>query len=72
MQGSGRGALTSEPLGERLIIEQLYDHHANSGQGGTPLLVIDAWEHAHYLQYENRRTRRVAPGGVQSRRWLAT
>lgn len=71
MQGSCWGALTSEPLGERLIIEQIYDHHANSGQGGTPLLVIDAWEPA-YLQNENRRTRRVTPGGVQSRRWLAT
>ena len=55
VQGSGWGALTWEPLGERLIIEQLYDHQANSSQGGTPLLVIDAWEHAYYLQYENRR-----------------
>jgi Fe-Mn family superoxide dismutase len=55
VQGSGWGALTWEPLGERLIIEQIYDHHANSGQGTTPLLVIDAWEHAYYLQYENRR-----------------
>ena len=55
VQGSGWGALTWEPLGERLIIEQIYDHHANSIQSGTPLLVIDAWEHAYYLQYENRR-----------------
>jgi len=55
VQGSGWGALTWEPLGERLFIEQIYDHQGNVGQGGTPLLVIDAWEHAYYLQYENRR-----------------
>jgi superoxide dismutase len=48
-------ALTWEPLGERLFIEQIYDHQGNVGQGGAPLLVIDAWEHAYYLQYENRR-----------------
>ena len=55
VQGSGWGALTWEPLGERLFIEQIYDHQGNVGQGGTPLLVIDTWEHAYYLQYENRR-----------------
>ena len=55
VQGSGWGALTWEPLGERLFIEQIYDHQGNVGQGGAPLLVIDAWEHAYYLQYENRR-----------------
>ena len=55
MQGSGWGALAWEPLGERLFIEQIYDHQGNTGQGGVPLLVIDAWEHAYYLQYENRR-----------------
>jgi Fe-Mn family superoxide dismutase len=59
VQGSGWGALSWEPVGERLIIEQVYDHQSNSGQGGTPLLVIDAWEHAYYLQYENRRAEYV-------------
>jgi Fe-Mn family superoxide dismutase len=60
VQGSGWGALTWEPLGERLFIEQIYDHQGNTGQGGVPLLVIDAWEHAYYLQYENRRPDYVA------------
>ena len=55
VQGSGWGALSWEPLGERLFTEQIYDHQGNTGQGGVPLLVIDAWEHAYYLQYENRR-----------------
>jgi Fe-Mn family superoxide dismutase len=55
VQGSGWGALSWEPLGKRLYIEQIYDHQGNTGQSGVPLLVIDAWEHAYYLQYENRR-----------------
>jgi Fe-Mn family superoxide dismutase len=59
VQGSGWGALTWEPVGERLFIEQIYDHQGNVGQGGVPLLVIDAWEHAYYLQYENRRAEYV-------------
>ncbi len=60
VQGSGGGALSWEPLGERLFIEQIYDHQGNVGQGGVPLLVLDAWEHAYYLQYENRRADYVA------------
>ena len=53
VQGSGWGALAWEPLGQRLYVEQIYDHQGNSGQSGSPLLVIDAWEHAFYLQYLN-------------------
>ena len=53
VQGSGWGALTWEPLGQRLIIEQIYDHQSNVGQGAPPLLVLDMWEHAYYLQYRN-------------------
>src|SRR4051812_35736379 len=29
VQGSGWGALTWEPLGERLFVEQIYDHQGN-------------------------------------------
>jgi superoxide dismutase, Fe-Mn family len=53
VQGSGWGALAWDPLGGRLIIEQIYDHQGNIGQGAIPLLVIDIWEHAFYLQYKN-------------------
>jgi superoxide dismutase, Fe-Mn family len=55
VQGSGWAALSWEPLGGRLIVEQVYDHQGNVGQGGPPLLVLDMWEHAYYLQYENRK-----------------
>ena len=53
IQGSGWGALAWEPVGQRLIVEQVYDHQGNVGQGAGPILVIDAWEHAFYLQYKN-------------------
>ncbi len=55
VQGSGWAALSWEPAGGRLIVEQVYDHQGNVGQGGPPLLVLDMWEHAYYLQYENRK-----------------
>lgn len=60
VQGSGWGALAWEPLGQRLVVEQIYDHQGNTGSGSLPLLVIDAWEHAYYLQHENRRGDYVA------------
>jgi Fe-Mn family superoxide dismutase len=53
VQGSGWGALAWEPVGQRLIVEQVYDHQGNLGNGSGPILVIDAWEHAYYLQYKN-------------------
>ncbi len=52
-QGSGWGVLAYDSLGQRLLIEQVYDHQGNVGVGNTPLLVFDAWEHAFYLQYKN-------------------
>jgi Fe-Mn family superoxide dismutase len=56
IMGSGWAALVFEPIGKRLLITQIYDHQSNLAQAGVPLMVIDAWEHAYYLQYENRKT----------------
>jgi len=53
IQGIGWGILSWEPSGQRLLVEQVYDHQGNVGSGAIPLLVIDAWEHAFYLQYKN-------------------
>ena len=60
VQGSGWGVLAWEPLAGRLLIEQVYDHQGNIGQGSVPLLVFDAWEHAFYLQYKNVKADYVA------------
>jgi Fe-Mn family superoxide dismutase len=52
--------LAWEPMGRRLVVEQIYDHEGNGASGSIPLLVLDAWEHAYYLQYQNRRPDYVA------------
>lgn len=52
VMGSGWGALMYEPMAGRLLTCQIYDHQSNITQAGMPLLVIDAWEHAYYLQYK--------------------
>lgn len=56
VMGSGWGALVWEPLAQRLLTCQIYDHQSNLSQGGIALLVIDAWEHAYYLQYKSQKT----------------
>ena len=53
IMGSGWAALVWEPMAQRLLTCQIYDHQSNLSQSGVPLMVIDAWEHAYYLQYKN-------------------
>lgn len=53
VQGSGWALASWEPAAGRLVVQQVFDHQGNHGQGTIPLLAIDAWEHAYYLQYEN-------------------
>jgi Fe-Mn family superoxide dismutase len=53
IQGSGWSILVWDILGQKLIIEQLYDHQGNLAVGSIPLLMLDMWEHAFYLDYQN-------------------
>jgi Fe-Mn family superoxide dismutase len=53
IQGSGWAILAWDILGQKLIIEQLYDHQGNLAVGSLPLLMLDMWEHAFYLDYQN-------------------
>ncbi len=53
VQGSGWALASWEPMAQRIVVQQVYDHQGNHGQGTVPLLAIDAWEHAYYLQYQN-------------------
>ena len=53
VQGSAWAVLAWDPLGARLLVEQFYDHQGNMIIGSQPLLLLDVWEHAFYLQYRN-------------------
>jgi Fe-Mn family superoxide dismutase len=53
IQGSGWAYLAWDALGNRMIIGQLYDQQGNLAMGNIPLLMLDMWEHAFYLDYQN-------------------
>ncbi len=53
IQGSGWAVLAYDGLGDRLLTFQVYDHQTNFPLGVVPLLLLDMWEHAFYLQYKN-------------------
>ena len=55
VQGSGWAVLAWDSIGERLIIQQFFDQQANFAAGTVPLLMLDVWEHAYYLDYLNVR-----------------
>ena len=53
IQGSGWAYLAWDVIGNRMIIGQLYDQQGNLAMGTIPLLMLDMWEHAFYLDYVN-------------------
>ncbi|MDJ0315677.1 MULTISPECIES: superoxide dismutase [Arthrobacter] len=53
IQGSGWALLSFEGLGGNIIIEQMFDQQGNIPVATTPLLMLDMWEHAFYLDYVN-------------------
>jgi Fe-Mn family superoxide dismutase len=55
VEGSGWAVLAWEPTDGRLLIVQSEKHQNLTIWGVTPLMVCDVWEHAYYLQYQNRR-----------------
>ena len=55
VEASGWGILAHDPRSDHLVILQSEKHQDLTIWGVTPLLVIDVWEHAYYLRYQNRR-----------------
>ncbi|MFC7155125.1 superoxide dismutase [Halomarina halobia] len=56
VEGSGWGLLLYDHVGDRMVVSMAENHQNQTPQGTTPLLVLDVWEHAYYLQYENDRS----------------
>ena len=53
IQGSGWSILAWDTLGQRLNIMQLFDQQGNLPAAQIPIVLLDMWEHAFYLQYKN-------------------
>ncbi len=53
LQGSGWAVLAYDTIGGGLVTFQLYDQQGNVPVGTVPLLMLDMWEHAFYLDYKN-------------------
>lgn len=53
LQGSGWAVLAYDTISGGLVTFQLYDQQGNVPVGTVPLLMLDMWEHAFYLDYKN-------------------
>lgn len=55
VEGSGWGILAYQPIADKLVVLSA-EKHQNQGQWiSLPILVLDVWEHAYYLTYQNKR-----------------
>ncbi|MBN1824809.1 MAG: superoxide dismutase [Candidatus Eisenbacteria bacterium] len=52
--GSGWGWLSADKKG-KLIVTSTLNHEVPMTDGLEPILVVDVWEHAYYLKYQNLR-----------------
>lgn len=59
VEASGWAILIWQPAWRRLEILQAEKHQNLTQWGGIPILVCDVWEHAYYLDYQNKRSEYV-------------
>ncbi len=59
VEGAGWGILGYLPSSGKLMILQCENHQKLTAWGVVPILVLDVWEHAYYLKYQNRRAEYV-------------
>jgi len=56
--GSGWAWLCVDRNG-KLLVESTANQDSPLSQGRTPIFILDVWEHAYYLKYQNRRADHV-------------
>lgn len=77
VEGSGWAWLVRESVSGRLMVVQMHNQQDSLFAGTDPLLGVDVWEHAYYLNYQNRRAdyllafMKVVNWGEVSRRFEA-
>ena len=59
VEGAGWGILGYLPASGKLMVLQCENHQKLTAWGVVPILVLDVWEHAYYLKYQNRRAEYV-------------
>jgi len=55
VQGSGWGILAYNKANDSLVVLGAEKHENLTQWGVVPILVLDVWEHAYYLKYQNKR-----------------
>ena len=55
VEASGWGILAYQSGTDKLVILQAEKHQNLTQWNAFPLLVVDVWEHAYYLNYQNKR-----------------
>jgi Fe-Mn family superoxide dismutase len=55
VEGNGWGVLAWHPVDGHLRVLAAMNHQNQGHYGSIPILMIDVWEHAYYLKYQNKR-----------------
>jgi Fe-Mn family superoxide dismutase len=60
VEGNGWGILAWHPVAGHLVVLASMNHQNQGIHGAIPILMLDVWEHAYYLKYQNKRPAYVA------------
>jgi Fe-Mn family superoxide dismutase len=59
VEGNGWGVLTWHPVAGHLQVLAAMNHQNQGHYGAIPVLMLDVWEHAYYLKYQNARPKYI-------------